>query len=60
MAKKTNEEPKEKKFPRAEILKSKAFSAIECDFLSAFLAPGDYTINEVKKHLEKIKKGAVK
>lgn len=65
MTKTTKKETKkveatEAKYPKQDILQSTEFTKIERDFLFAYLPDGDHTIDEAKKVLEKIRKGAVK
>ncbi|WEI91870.1 hypothetical protein [Enterococcus casseliflavus] len=50
----------EKKFQKGDLMKAKAFTKIEADFLGAFLAEESYTLEEAKKELSKLRKEQVK
>ncbi|MBO1094961.1 hypothetical protein FQS90_00150 [Enterococcus casseliflavus] len=50
----------EKKFLKSDLMKAKAFTKIEADFLGAFLAEESYTLEEAKKELSKLRKEQVK
>ena len=48
---------KQKKYPTAKLLKSKALSGYQQDFARVILTEPDYTIEEAKAELDRVLKG---
>ena len=57
MSASTKSKQKQKKYPTAKLLKSKALSGYQQDFARVILSEPEYTVEDAKAALDKVLKG---